>query len=151
MTTTWPTDAAIRDQARGIAPELTTVLGVADSAVSAGTATRVQWCRDLAGATPLGTAAAHLTCLGYLLAHRTTRDLAGSQGVTTAPIGGGATAGAMTQATTGGMSVGFGAGGVYGPAPTGTAAWAELTSTQYGQAALGLMQTRVAPTMPRAL
>ena len=90
-----PTDAAVRDAARSVAPELTTALGASGAAVSVATAARIEWSRMSASADVLRTPARLLLGLGYLLAHRTTMDLASSQGDTTAPIGAGATGGAV--------------------------------------------------------
>jgi hypothetical protein len=110
----YPTDAAIRDAARSVAPELTGVLGAASAAVPVDAALRIEWARSKVGALATTTAARQLLGLGYVLAHRTTADLTGSQGSTSAPIGSGATAGAITSTSVGGMSIGYGAGVIGG-------------------------------------
>ena len=145
-----PTNAAIRDAARAVAPELTGVLGVAGSAVPADALLRIEWARLKAGATATTTPGRWLLGLGYLLAHRTTADLAGSQGSTTAPIGSGAVAGAVTSTAVGGMSIGYGAG-VIGAAAAQSVDDAELGSTQYGRAWLGMRSTLARPNLPVSL
>lgn len=145
-----PTDAAIRDAARRLAPELTTVLGAADTDVPVDAALRIEWARLKAGATATTTPARHLLALAYLLAHRTTADLAGSQGSTSAPIGSGATAGAVTSTAVGGMSIGYGAG-VIGAAAAQSVDDAELGTTQYGRAWLAMRSTLARPNMPVSL
>jgi len=139
-------DVLVRDAARGVAPELTGVLGAADTAVSAETTLRIGWARAKAGAAATSTAAKHLLALAYLLAHRTTADLMGSQGSTSAPIGSGATAGAVTSTAVGGMSIGYGAGVIGGFAAL-SADDAELGTTQYGRAWLSLRASLSQPNM----
>ena len=139
-------DVIIRDAARGAAPELTGVLGAAGTAVSAETTQRIEWARAKAGARATSTAAKHLLALAYLLAHRTTADLMGSQGSTSAPIGSGATAGAVTSTAVGGMSIGYGAG-VIGGFTALSADDAELGTTQYGRAWLSLRASLSQPNM----
>jgi len=139
-------DVLVRDAARGVAPELTGVLGAADTAVSAETTLRIGWARAKAGAAATSTAAKHLLALAYLLAHRTTADLMGSQGSTSAPIGSGATAGAVTSTAVGGMSIGYGAG-VIGGFTALSADDAELGTTQYGRAWLSLRASLSQPNM----
>jgi hypothetical protein len=141
-----PTDAAIRDAARGVAPELTGVLGATGSAVPVDAALRIVWARAKAGASATTTLAKQLLALGYLLAHRTTADLMGSQGSTSAPIGSGATAGAITSTSVGGMSIGYGAG-VIGGFGALSADDADLGTTQYGRAWLSLRASLSQPNM----
>lgn len=139
-----PTDAAIRDQARSVAPELTTLLGAADSTVPVAVTARLEGVRLIVGAWGSLTAAVQLTGLGYVLAHRVSRDLMGSQGSTSAPIGSGATLGAVASTSVGGMSIGYGAGGFVPQSPGD----AELMTTQYGQAWLGIRSSLARPNMP---
>lgn len=151
MTSTWPTSAQIRDQARDVAPELTATLGAADSAVPAGVEARLSWVRGVAGnISAYGLAADFLILLGYLLAHRCTADLSGSQGSTTAPIGGGSTAGAISGVTVGGMSLQYsGQTGLVTQVPGQNMLNADLSTTPYGRAAAGLMATRPKLRYPR--
>jgi len=142
----YPTDAAIRDAARSVAPELTGVLGAALAAVPADAALRIEWARLKVGALATTTAARQLLGLGYVLAHRTTADLMGSQGSTSAPIGSGATAGAITSTSVGGMSIGYGAG-VIGGFGALSADDADLGTTQYGRAWLSLRASLSQPNM----
>jgi hypothetical protein len=139
-------DVLVRDAARGAAPELTGVLGAAGTAVSAETTQRIGWARAKAGAQATSTAAKQLLALAYLLAHRTTADLMGSQGSTSAPIGSGATAGAVTSTAVGGMSIGYGAG-VIGGFTALSADDAEFATTQYGRAWLSLRASLTQPNM----
>lgn len=138
------TDAAIRDQARSVAPELTTLLGAADSTVPVAVTARLDGVRLIVGAWGSLTAAVQLVGLGYVLAHRMTRDLMGSQGSTSAPIGSGATAGAVASTSVGGMSIGYGGSGFVPQSPGD----AELMTTQYGQAWLGIRSSLARPNMP---
>lgn len=141
---TYPTDAAIRDQARSVAPELTAILGATDSAVPVEVTARLPGVRLIVGAWATLTADVRLVGLGYVLAHRVTRDLMGSQGSTSAPIGSGATVGAVASTSVGGMSIGYSAGG-FVPLSPGDA---ELMTTQYGQAWLGIRSSLARPNMP---
>lgn len=148
MSASSPTNAEVRDAARDVAPELTAVLGAANSAVPAGVVVRLVWVRAMAGWSAFGDSYL-TTAQAYLLAHRCTRDLAGSQGSTSAQIGGGATAGAITSATTGPLALGFGASAVAAPPPGTGQADAELGLTQYGQAFLALRDSRPKLVIPR--
>ncbi len=148
MSASAPTNAEVRDAARSIAPELTTVLGAAESAVPVGVVLRLVWVRAMAGLSGIGVDNL-LAAQAYLLAHRCTRDLAGSQGSTSAPIGGGATAGAITSATTGPLSLGFGASAVAPPPAGSSQADAELGLTTAGQAFLSLRDSRPKVVVPR--
>ena len=145
-----PTDAEIRDQARAVAPELTTLLGAAGSTVPVAVTARLVGVRQIVGVWATITAdvtiskSLSLVGLGYVLAHRITRDLMGSQGSTSAPIGSGATAGAVASTSVGGMSIGYGGSG-FVPLSPGDA---ELMATQYGQAWLGIRSTLARPNMP---
>lgn len=141
-----PTDAAIRDAARGVAPELTGVLGAAGSAVPADAALRIEWARAKVGALATTTPAKQLLGLAYVLAHRTTADLMGSQGSDSAPIGSGATAGAVTSTSVGGMSIGYGAGVIGGFAAL-SADDADFGTTQYGRAWLSLRASLSQPNV----
>lgn len=134
-----PTDAEVRDAARGLAPELTTVLGASGSAVGVATASRIEWARMFAHVDVLTTQGRLVLGLGYLLAHRTTADLSGSQGSTSAPIGAGATAGAVTGTTVGGMSIQYGAAGAFAALALRSAAEADLSTTAYGRAYLAML------------
>ena len=136
MSATVPTQAEIVAVATELAPELTTVL-----ADSAAVAARLPWCRALAGWAAFGDDYL-TTALAYLLAHRFSKDLAATQGSSSAPIGGGLT-GAVTSVSTGGMSIGYGASG----AAPGIVD-AELALTTYGQAFLALRDTRAVVAVP---
>jgi hypothetical protein len=138
------TDAAIRDQARAVAPELTTLLGAADSTVPVAVTARLDGVRLIVGAWGSLASGVQLVGLGYVLAHRITRDLMGSQGSTSAPIGSGSTAGAVSSTSVGGMSIGYGGSGFVPQSPGD----AELMTTQYGQAWLGIRSSLARPNMP---
>ena len=139
-----PTDAAIRDQARAVAPELTALLGAADSAIPVAVTARLQGVRQVVGVWGVNNTALRLEALGYVLAHRVTRDLMGSQGSTGAPIGSGSTVGAVASTTVGGMSIGYGGSGFVPQSPGD----AELAMSNYGLAWLGLRGTLARPNMP---
>lgn len=139
-----PTDAAIRDQARAVAPELTALLGAAESAVPVAVTSRLAWVRQTVGTWATNNADLRLTGLGYVLAHRVSRDLMGSQGSASAPIGSGSTVGAVASTTVGGMSIGYGGSG-FVPLSPGDA---ELAMSNYGLAWLGLRGTLARPNMP---
>lgn len=148
MSASAPTHAEVRDAARALAPELTTVLGASGDPVPAGVVLRMAWVEGLAGWRTFGDN--YLTVArAYLLAHRCTRDLAGSQGSTTAPIGGGATAGAIASASTGGLSVSYGGSAVLSPPTAWGASDAELALTPYGSAFLVLRDSRAQVACPR--
>lgn len=148
MSASAPTHAEVRDAARALAPELTAVLGASGDPVPAGVTVRMPWVEGLAGWKAFGDDYL-TTARAYLLAHRCTRDLAGSQGSTSAPIGGGATAGAITSASTGGLALGFGGGGVLSPPTAWGVSDAEIGSTQYGQSFLALRDSRAQVMCPR--
>jgi hypothetical protein len=143
-----PTDAAVRDAARDLAPELTAVLGASGAAVSLATAARIEWSRMAASADVLRTAARLLLGLGYLLAHRTTMDLASSQGETTAPIGAGATGGAVVGTSVGGMSIQYGTAGGFSPMALRSAMEADLSASAYGRAYLAMLAVSPGATAP---
>lgn len=143
-----PTDAEVRDAARDLAAELTTALGVSGSAVSLATAARIEWARKQANASVLGTSARYLLGLGYLLAHRVTMDLASSQGSASAPIGAGATGGAVTSTAVGGMSIGYGTAGGFSPMALRSLAEADLSASAYGRAYLAMLSVSPGAVMP---
>jgi hypothetical protein len=143
-----PTDAEVRDAARGLAPELTGALGAAGSDVSVTTASRIEWSRMMADAGVLRTSARYLLGLGYLLAHRTTMDLMGSQGSTSATIGAAATGGAVTGTTVGSMSIQYGTPGGFSPMPIRSAAEADLAMTAYGRSYLAMLAVSPGAVMP---
>ena len=148
MSASAPTHADVRDAARALAPELTTVLGGEGDPIPAGVTVRMSWVEGLSSWTAF--ADGYLTTArAYLLAHRCTRDLTGSQGSTSVPIGGGATAGSITSASTGGLSLGFGGGGVLSAPAAWGASDAELATTQYGQGFLALRDSRAQVMCPR--
>lgn len=141
MSATVPTQAEIVAVATELAPELTAVL-----ADSAAVVARLPWCRALAGWAAFGDDYL-TTALAYLLAHRCSKDLAATQGSSSAPIGGGLT-GAVTSVSTGGMSIGYGASGAMGAASAPGIVDAELALTTYGQAFLALRDTRAVVVVP---
>ena len=143
-----PTDAAVRDAAREVAPELTGALGVADSAVSVATAARIEWARAMANAGVLRTPARYLLGLGYLLAHRTTMDPSSSQTSSTATPGAGAVGGAVTGTSVGGMSIQYGTAGGFSPMPIRSMAEADLTASAYGRAYLAMLSVSPGSVMP---
>lgn len=144
-----PTDEQVRDTARGLAPELTTVLGAADTALSDGTTSRILWARMAASRTSYRVDAAGdrlLLVLGYLLAHRATADLMGSQGSSSAPIGGAATVGGVASTSVGAMSISYGTSGRAAMSELD----ADLMTTAYGRAVLGMRATRSRPNVVAA-
>lgn len=148
MSASAPTPAEVRDAARALAPELTAVLGGSGDPVPAGVAIRIAWTEALAGWQTFGDGYL-TTARAYLLAHRCTRDLAGTQGSTTAPIGSGATAGAIASASTGGLAIGYGASAVLSPPAAWGASDAELVLTPYGASFLVLRDSRAQVACPR--
>lgn len=138
MSAAVPTDAEIRDACWNLAAELRSLVGT--GTVPAEVTARLPWCRSLACLDVFGVDYL-TTALGYLLAHRLSRDLAATQGSTSAQIGPGVT-GAITSVATGGMSLGYGASGMMGPAVAGGAVDAELALSVYGQGFLALRNTR---------
>lgn len=141
-----PSDEDIRDAARNLAPELTATLGAAESAVPDGVALRILWARAHASIVVFATY--QTLALAYLLAHACTVDLAGSQGSTSAPIGSGATAGATTSTSVGGMSESYGASGVVSAFTALSISDAALAATQYGRGFLSLRGTRSKTVLP---
>ena len=141
-----PTDEQVRDAARGLAPELTAVLGAADSALSDGTTSRVLWARMAASRASYRTDSAGdrlLLVLGYLLAHRTTADLMGSQGSTSAPIGSAASVGGVASTSVGAMSISYGTSGRAAMSDLD----ADLMMTAYGRSVLSMRATRSRPNV----
>ena len=125
---------------------MTAKLGAAGSAIPVEVSVRLPWCRGLACLEVFGVEYL-TTALGYLLAHRVSRDLASTQGSTTAQIGPGAT-GAIVSESTGGMSTGYGASGMMGAAVAGGATDAELALSVYGQGFLALRNGRSGAVAP---
>lgn len=133
------TDATIRAKARALAPELTSL---SDSLIDA----RIPWASAHVSARVFGTYT--LDALGYLVAYAVTSDLAGSQGETDAAIGSGATAGAITSTSVGGMAIGYGPSGSVSPAPPLSMSDAILAENPYGKKFLSLRQTRPLAVLP---
>lgn len=135
------TDATIRAKARALAPELT---NVSDALIDA----RIPWAQAHASSRVFGTYT--LDAQAYLVAYAVTSDLAGSQGETDAAIGSGATAGAVTSTSVGGMSIGYGASGSVSAAAPLSMSDAILAANPYGQKFLSLRQTRPRAVLPMA-
>ncbi len=135
------TDATIRAKARALAPELTSL---SDALIDA----RISWAQGHVSARVFGVRT--LDALAYLVAYAVTSDLAGSQGETDAAIGSGATAGAITSTSVGGMAIGYGASGSVGAAAPRSMSDAILAQNPYGQKFLSLRQTRPPAVLPMA-
>ena len=139
-----PTDAEIRDFARGWSPELTAAVGASGSAIPTVVSVRLPWVRRMAGLDAFGDDL--LTAQGLLLVHRLSRDLAFTQGSSNAPIGPGLT-GALGSESVGGMSLGMTAPAGFAP-PGSAAADAELQLTAAGQAFLAMRSASAFCTVP---